>query len=254
MAYELRSLERALEILGYLATVEQATLSEVCEVCDINSTTCLRTMRVMERNGFVRRSPDGKHYLLGLRLAELGTLALGRIDIVSLIRPLVRSLTEEFRVTAHIGLLRDGMITVIDKIDSPDGFVRYSLLGTRMPMHCSGMGKAILALFWPDRLTETGVKPPLTRFTRDTITDMDWLAADVARCAERGFSIEQEEWQPGYGCTGAAFVFNGDYYAVSLSGVVVPASELEQRGRRLSIALREFLQKQGSSLSQTLYS
>jgi DNA-binding IclR family transcriptional regulator len=253
MAYELRSLERALEILGFLATVEQATLSEVCEKCDINTTTCLRTMRVMERNGFVRRSPDGKQYMLGLRLAELGTLALGRIDMVSLIRPLARSLTEEFRVTAHIGLLRDGMVTVIDKIDSPDGFVRYSLLGTRMPLHCSGMGKAILALFGPDRLAEAGLKPPLTRFTRDTITDMEWLAADIVRCAERGYSIEQEEWQPGFCCTGTAFTFNGDHYAVSLSGVTVPASELEERGRRLSAAVREFLRAQGAAVSEVAY-
>lgn len=252
MAYELRSLERALEILSHLGTVDHATLSEICDRLSINTTTGLRTMRVLERNGYVRREAGSKVYALGVRLTELGAVALSRIDITSALRSTARGLSREYGVTAHIGLLRDGMVTVIDKIDPPDGFVRYSLLGTRMPLHCSGMGKAILSLFGPERMAEAGISPPLTRFTRDTITEIDMLARDIARCAERGFSIEQEEWQAGYGCTGTAFDFRADRYAVSLSGPVVSASELEHRGRRLRAAVQEFLSSYGVRHEGTL--
>jgi IclR family KDG regulon transcriptional repressor len=252
MAYELQSLERSLEIVGYLSRAGSATLTQVADELGFNQTTCLRSMRVLERHGFVRRDDRTRTYALGMRLVELGALAVSQIDVIGSLRPFVSKLAQEFNVTAHVGLLRDGMVTVVDKINPLDGLVRYSLLGTRMPLHCTAMGKALLALYAPDQLSEVGLHPPLTAYTRATITDPVQLQRDVALSRERGYSLEVEEWQVGFACVGIAFTFADQDVAVSLSGLLVGDDELAGRAARLRSEVVAFTDVHGAAVQRRL--
>lgn len=252
MAYELQSLERSLDIVGHLSKVGSATLSQVVEELGINQTTCLRAMRVLERHGFIRRDDRNRSYALGMRLVELGALAVSQVDIVASLRPHVSRLAREFKVAAHVGLLRDGMVTVVDKIDPLDGLVRYSLLGTRMPLHCTAMGKALLALHGPDALAEAGLQPPLTAYTRTSITDPGLLRHDIALSQERGFSREVEEWQVGFACVGTAFSFADQDVAVSLSGPMAADDVLAERAARLRGEVHAFTDAHGAAVHRRL--
>jgi DNA-binding IclR family transcriptional regulator len=250
--YELQSLERALEIVKFLSQTRSANLNEVAGELAINVTTCLRTMRVLERHGLVRRMPDGRGYALGMHLVELGALALSAMDVIGMLRPTASALVKEFGVTAHVGMLRDGMVTVVDKVDPLDSLVRYSLVGTRMPLHCSGMGKALLALHDPAGWAELGVNTPLAAYTKATISTMKALKGEIAVTVLRGHSIEREEWQAGYSCVGSAFRFGDQEIAVSLSGQVESVRTLEARGARLRTAVREFIEVHGGAIAVSL--
>lgn len=240
MEYRLQSLERALDVLAQLESVDRASLTELAQILGCSSATCLRTVRVLEEYGLVRRLPDGRSYTLGLRLVTLGAAASRRLDLIRELRPRLQVLANEFRATAHIGLLHDGMVTVLDKVAPPEGAVMYSLVGTRMPLHCSAMGKAILALYGPARIEDAGAVPPLSSYTSATTTDIEDLRTEVKAITARGFSIDHGEFITGYTCVGVALRADVQNFAVSLSAATVPEGELLRRGQRLHELIGDF--------------
>lgn len=239
--YELGSLDRALEILTVLSTSPGLRLAELSARLDANGTTVLRALRVLERRGFVRRTPTGYH--LGARLAELGHAALEALDVPTELHGTLAELGRTEHATAHIGMLRADMVTVVGKIEPPQPLVRYSTLGTRMPLHATAAGKAALAALGDDYLASVDAAT-LTAFTPATLRDLATLRRDVAEARERRFSIEEGEYQVGFVCVGTAFRVDGELYTVSLSSPFVDRETLLGRGEALVSTLGEFLRTQ----------
>lgn len=232
MPYELQTLERALDLLLLLSRRQPQRLVDLTHGLGTNQTTALRTLRVLEARGFIRRVA-GQEYLLGSRLIELGHAAVGGIDVVAALHDRARRLSHSLSMTVHVGVLRDGAVTVVEKADAPGARVTYSTLGTRMPLHATAAGKASLALL-PQIERERSLPPePMPAFTPHSITRHAALLADIEKTLDRGFSLEREEFNLGFGCAGWAFEVDHDRYAVSVSGPVAPMPEMMRRGEAL---------------------
>ncbi|WP_434971345.1 IclR family transcriptional regulator [Microbacterium sp. bgisy207] len=228
--YQLGSVDRSLEILSILAATPRLRLAELSAQLQANPSTVLRALRVLERHGLVRRASSELEYVLGARLVELGQAAVASIDIVQELRSPLRSLSADFNATAHLGMVREGMVTVLEKIDPPRPIVGYSAVGSRMPLHATAVGKAALAL------GGTGLLPAnsgLHSYTVHTITDTAELATDLAQTVQRRYSVEREEYHNGFGCVGSAVRIGSDIYAVSISGSLTSEDELRVRGETL---------------------
>lgn len=238
--YELGSVDRALGVLTILATHPRARLAELSELMGAHSSTVLRTLRVLERHGLVRRTRGDVEYVLGTRLVELGHAAVAAIDIVPSLRPVVAPLVKEFRVTAHLGMLRQGMVTVVDKVDPPSPTVGYSAVGTRMPLHATAGGKAAAALAGP-ALTAPLRNDDLEACTPRSIRSVEVLAADLDQTRRRRFSIEREEYHLGFGCVATALAVDEDIYTVSLSGSLLEPELVRAAGERLRDAIDDFV-------------
>lgn len=246
--YELGSLERAIEILQMLATRPGLRLKDLGEALGAHQTTVLRALRVLERHRLVRRQEHGG-YVLGGGLAELGQAALEAIDIARDLRPLTAQLADLVGVTAHVGLVRDGEVVIIDKVDGPQPMVRYSTLGSHMPMHATAAGKAALALDsaeWERLLLQAH----LPQVTPATITEPHALLRQVERARGDRFATEQSEFRVGFGCVAVAFRVTDDLVTLSLSGPLVDRATLDDRGRLLVDHVAEFLRPYGASAVQ----
>lgn len=228
--YELGSLDRALEILTVLAVHPGSRLADLSTRIGANGTTVLRALRVLERRGFVRRTSSGYH--LGARLAELGQAAIESIDVVAELREPLEKLCAVQKATAHVGMFREGMLTVIGKIETAHAFVRYSTLGTRMPIHATAAGKAALAVLGDDYLARLTVDD-LIPYTPNTLRDLELLKRDIEQTRERRFSIESVEYQAGFVCVGTAFRVDDELYSVSLSSPFIEQEQLMLRGEAL---------------------
>jgi IclR family acetate operon transcriptional repressor len=246
--YELSSVDRALTVLSILAVQPRMRLAELSDKLGANPSTVLRALRVLERHGLVRRSPSEMEYVLGTRLVELGQSAVASIDIVQALRPLVRPLVSEFHATAHIGMVRTGMVTIVDKVDPPAPTVGYSAVGTRMPLHATAGGKAALALAGPPLLEELA-GTELSAWTPHTITSLDALAADLDAIRSRRFSVEREEYHLGFGCVGSAMSVEGEIYTVSISGSLLDTGTLQDCGEKLRVAVDAFLAQHVGAVS-----
>ncbi|GAB3598159.1 IclR family transcriptional regulator [Microbacterium tumbae] len=244
--YELGSVERALAVLSTLAAHPRIRLGELSEALGAHSSTVLRTLRVLERHGMVRRAHGELEYVLGTRLVELGHAAVAAIDIVPSIRPLVAPLVRDFHATAHIGMLRTGMITVVDKVEPVAPTVGYSAVGTRMPLHATAAGKAAAALAG-DALLDDALE--LEACTPRTVTDPEALREELAQTRRRRFSVEHEEYHLGFGCVGTAVAVDGDVYTVSISGSLLDPVVVEDCGMRLRDAVDLFLAEHAGAVS-----
>ncbi|MDQ1571879.1 MAG: hypothetical protein QOF79_2553 [Actinomycetota bacterium] len=248
MAYELQTLERALDLLGYLAVDQPMRLVDLSRSAGVNQTSVLRTLRVLERHGFVRRSASGAEYFLGAGLIELGQSAATGIDMLAVVRPWTTELSRSLGMTIHVGMLHDGAITVIAKLDPPDTRVRYSALGTRMPLHATAAGKASLALRQPSRAELDELVSPMAPYTPFTITNLDELTTSIGDALARGYSLELEEYNVGFGCVGTAFTLDDEIYTVSMSGPMAPDEEMLVRGNLLRSSAEEFITHYGGAI------
>jgi DNA-binding IclR family transcriptional regulator len=142
-----------LEILGHYPN--GLSLGELSDKVELPKATTHRLLTSMAYFNLVRQDRARKHYHLGFKLVELGNNLLIHIDFRKEAHPYLISLSDEFQETAHLVVLDHNKALYIDKVDlcSREGLQMVSRLGTRIPLHCSAVGKALLAY-----MTETAMR------------------------------------------------------------------------------------------------
>lgn len=231
---QVKTVEKALKLLLHLAHVPgELGLQEVSRAVGVHPSTAYRLLSVLARHGFLRVGSGPGRYALGLRLAELGHTVLERLTLREKARPLLERLTHETRETVHLMALDGDSGIYVDRIESPQRIRVASNVGYRELLHCSAIGKAILANLPPDRLAGV-LGRGLPRMTERTIADAEQLRKHLREVAARGFAIDNEEGEPGVRCVGAAiFDHRGNVTgALSVSGPAfrLPLSKLTAWG------------------------
>jgi IclR family pca regulon transcriptional regulator len=146
----------------------------------------------------------------------------------------MHQLVHEFSESVSLSILDGADVVYIERLRA--GTLRVGIevhVGTRIPAHCSSMGKALLAWLSADRRRELVQARPLVAFTPNTITDPDQLEAELARVRERGFAINDEEMAIGLRSAAAAIRDHTGAPVAALNTAVatarVPRAELEHR-------------------------
>src|SRR5918996_1043107 len=138
------SVRRAFDLLTLIEGVEPrgATLAELAERTPLAKSSTLRYLTTLEELGAVRRG-DGGRFRLGLRLAELAGGLLENDDLRSAAEPLLHDLLALSGETVHLGVPSGSEVVYIAKVESRHSVRLVSRIGSRVPVHCSAMGKAI---------------------------------------------------------------------------------------------------------------
>jgi DNA-binding IclR family transcriptional regulator len=195
-------------------------VSDISRALGLKKATTHRLLASLRRRGIVAQDPVSRRYRLGLKLWELGQMATTQIDWIGRVRPLLQELTDRVGETTHLAVLNDGQVLYVEKVESTRSLRMPSQVGRRLPAHCTGVGKALIA-FLPEEVTRAiVVRRGLTRFTRNTITDPALLEAELARVRERGYSVDNEEIEEGLVCIGAPIRDHSSHVvaAVSMAG------------------------------------
>jgi IclR family KDG regulon transcriptional repressor len=214
------SVDRAIRLLDALADEGSFSLAGLAEVVGAPKTTVLDIVRTLEARGMVQRDADTGSYSLGLHTIELGYAAVSSFGIRRIVAPVLQSLNARLDETVHLTVLDEDQVLYVDCYESTKRLRTYSVIGIRAPLHCTSVGKAILA--WlpderRDRLIETIEYTP---FTANTITGPVPLRDELAATRRRGYSIDDVEHEEGVRSVGAPdFDHRGDVVAsVSVSG------------------------------------
>ena len=186
-----------------LSGTRGATFSEIVRLTTVPKSSAHRLLNELADIGAVRYNSSSKTYAGGLLLARLGGSVTANYDIRRTVRPHLRKLHDETGHTVTLGI-RDGDHGVyIDKIEKQDFGIRlHSEIGKAFPLHCTGIGKALLAQLSPGLLATTLPKR-LEAFTRDTITSKKKLRAILAEIRERGYALDDGEITRGLLCIAA---------------------------------------------------
>jgi IclR family transcriptional regulator, KDG regulon repressor len=210
-----------LEILGH--SPSGMSLGELSEKVELPKGTTHRLITSLAYFDFIRQEQTTKNYHLGFKLVDLGNLLLSQIDLRSQARPFLINLSEKVEETVHLVVLDRDKALYVDKVDlhpRVSGLQMVSRLGSRISLHCSSVGKVLLAYMdIPDAerlISDTG----LDQRTKNTITDPKKLVQHLSLVRKNGYAIDNEENEEGIRCV-AAPIRNGNgrvEAAMSISG------------------------------------
>ena len=193
-------------ILDALAIANQKDISlvELAAQLQLHKSTAHRLLMILERHRMVEREPQSGRYRLGLRLFELGAVAIARFNIRDYARPHLERVLFETEETVHLCVLDAGEVLYVDKLEPSRSVRMASKVGRLSPAHCSAVGKAMLAHLSERELDEILKQRGLARMTAKTIVTPAELKAELKTVRERGYAIDNEEAEDGVRCVGAA--------------------------------------------------
>lgn len=210
-------------------------VSDISRLLGLKKATAHRLLSALRRRGLVTQDPVSRRYRLGLKLWELGSMATSQVDWVHRVKPYLQQLTDETGETSHLAVLSDGQVLYVEKVESPRSLRIPSQVGRRLPVHCTAIGKALVA-FLPDEVLESIVAHRgLVRFTSNTITDLDRLRNELAIARERGYTTDNEEIEEGLACIGAPIRDHSAHVVAAIS-IAGPASRV--RSERMGEHIR----------------
>jgi IclR family KDG regulon transcriptional repressor len=238
--YRVQVLDRALAALEVLAArSNECSLVEICRTLKLHKSTAHRLMMVLEQHRLVDKNPDTGRYRLGLKLFELGSKAIGSLDLRRHAKPYLDRLQRELGETVFLCLLDEGQVFYIEKIESQQSVRTACTVGSRAPAYCTAVGKAMLAELTDAEVNQIVRRSGLRAVTPNTITTNSALKAELKAIRRRGFAIDNEEKELGLRCVSAAV--RGDsgkmLAALSVSG---PAFRVTQeRVSEIGVAVKQ---------------
>ena len=221
------------------------SLTELAERAGLSLSTTHRLVAELARWGALVRRSSGE-YVIGRRLWDLGLLAPVQSDLRQVASPFLHDIYGATLATVHLAV-RDGTeVLYVDRLSGHASVPVVSQIGSRLPLHATGVGKVLLA-YAPDQVRDTVLRN-LTRVTPYTVTQPGRLLADLRHVRSEGFAQTVEEMSLG-ACSVAVPVRSGQQVVAAL-GIVVPT--LKRDRARLVTALQVAAQGIGRSLATAL--
>lgn len=222
-----RAVVKVMSILEMLAEYDSCGVTELAESVNMNKSTVYRFLNTLRQIGYVRQHADNEQYSLSLRLFELGSQVVTRMDIWDEAHAVMNHLGEETGETIHLATLDDDQLVYLRKVDSSRSLrvTMMSQVGHTAPTYCTGLGKALLAFSEAGFVDALLNSTKLTKHTEHTITDSDRLRKELYDIRERGYAIDYEEHEVGVRCV-AAPVFGPQDELVAALSVSAPSVRL----------------------------
>ncbi len=202
----IQSVERALFLLEILATADdELALNELAARAGLNVSTCHHLLATLHKHGFVGQSPASRNYFLGSRITELSDSRIRQFNLVDVAMPALRRLNQDTLESVHLAVLQGHSLVTLAKLDSRLPIrVGSDDIGKTNAAHATATGKAILAWLPEAEIARVIAETGLQQFTGKTISTIAGLMEDLRLVRRNGFSLDDEEFQPGVVCLGAA--------------------------------------------------
>ena len=198
------AVDRALTILELLGNSKFGlSLPELVEKTRLPKSSVHCLLVTLERRGYVRRNERTGRYLFGLKLLSLANTALSGIPIREIAAPHLKCLLDSTGLTAHLAILEKDEAVLIAKHAPPGTFRLATWIGKRMDIHCTSLGKALIAHLSEEVIDHIIREHGLPRHNDNTLSSAKKLKADLALTVSRGYSLDDEEDEVGMRCIGA---------------------------------------------------
>ncbi len=170
---------------------------------ELPKSTVHRILKYLIRVGYLSFRLDTKKYRGTLKLAGLGAEVMSNFNLREQVHPQLLKLHQETEHTCNMGI-KDGDAGIfVDKIESRDfGIKLFSEIGKSFPLHCTAMGKVLLAHAEADEI-ERIISQPLQPYTDKTITQKKMLLKELEKVKKSGYAVDWEEITRGILCVGA---------------------------------------------------
>ena len=221
-----QSLERGLGILEELSTAGRPLgITDLSRRLGLSKGSVSRFVATLVQRNYVFRDPETAKYRLGLRVFELGHMAVAKLGVRELAQPVMTRLHAATWETIHLTILSDeGYIVFLDMLDSTKGTRPNLQLSAHLPPHCVANGKAILA-FRPRSEAERMLRGNLRRYTKTTVTRWPEMEVVLDNVRRLGHAENHGEFRDDVSGV-AAPIRDHTNLAVAALGISVPTNRM----------------------------
>jgi IclR family transcriptional regulator, acetate operon repressor len=212
----MRVVRTALCVLEAVSELQPVGVSAIARATGVPKSSVQRCLVSLREAGWISSPPGGpQRWTLTGRALAVGLRGSAEHGLREAAHAVMQDLRDRTRETIHLIGFGAGhspasdadpaALVVIDRLDSPEPVRTWVRLGTRVPLHASCSGRAVLSRL-PETEARALVGDGLERFSDQTITDHDALAAELRTVRGRGYAIADQSWRSGVGAVAAAVV------------------------------------------------
>lgn len=217
------SLEKALGLLDLLCLEGKASIKTLAGLSNMPAPTVHRLLAVLVRKGFVHHNPSARDYALSMKFLELGARVRRDLPLASLAMPAMRELMEISGETVNLVIFEHDEAIYAEQVVNPRSMMHmFTRIGARIPLYCSGVGKAYLAVQSAEYVAAYLARVDLRKRTAHTLTAPDDFYAALHDIRQQGYALDHEEMEYGVRCASALIRQSQDVIlgALSVSGPI----------------------------------
>lgn len=243
----IQSVNRAIQILQCFESNEELGVTDISKIMGLHKSTVFGLISTLESNKLLEKNNDTGKYRLGIELFRLGTKVNSSLRRIAV--PYLKHLVQMYQETVNLVMLNDLNVIYLEKIEGTHSMRISTLVGGKLPLYCTAVGKAILANLPEHELNDKLGRMEFIKYTDKTICNKETFLKSLDKAKSKGFAREIEELEIGLSCV-ASPIFDhlgNPSAAISVSG---PTSRMndefcEEIGRSLIKFTQEISKKIG---------
>ena len=232
-----KSIKRSFRIIDLIVKEGRPLpLAEINEFIDAPKTTIFEILQSLTELGILNVIDNGtKSYSLGIKLLTIGTKCLDSINLRKIVHTHLEEVTQQTSSIGFLAVENKGELVYLDKSVHTGATLQPVFeVGMQAPMHCTGLGKALLASYKVKKSDEIIKLRGLRKITENTITKKVELKEDLKKIRERGFSIDNEENEKGIYCVAAPIYNHLSEPVAAISIVTIKYTLTDEKFKEMS--------------------
>ena len=198
------SLCKAFDILNcFTPETPMLRITDITKRVGMTQSSVSRLVNTMVAYGFIEKNEESSCYPLGQRIITLSSVALNHSEIRRQALPELFRLEQEFKVGANLAVLENGEMYYLAHVDSRSSPRMYTMVGYSSPLHCTAIGKVLLAAMSDAEIQTILREKGMKSYTYNTITSIDSIMEQIDRIRRTGYSTEYAEHAFGSACIAA---------------------------------------------------
>ena len=214
---------KALSILEAVVTDNRPiSISEIIRQTGLTKPTAHRVIGLLSETGFIERDLSGLGLIEGTSLVRLAHKTIASAAPRAIRNSILRHLSEEVGETCNYGVLSGGDVVYLDRVESrwPLG-LRFDA-GSRVPAHCTSIGKLLMSQLTDVDLRNLLKTLPLNAYTSNTITNQEKLLETIHDIRQDKIGTDNQEFMYGVVCVAVPIT---DKNGTCFGGIAISAPE-----------------------------
>lgn len=197
----IQSVDRALRMLDLFDEYEnEIKITDISIRMGLHKSTVHSLLKTLQIHGYIDQNPENGKYKLGMKLFERGNFVIHGLDIRKVAKTHLVDLSTKTGQTTHLGILNGKEGIYIEKVQGTKAVILYSRIGRRIPIHCSAIGKSLVAFKSKEELRTLLQDYIYNVQTPNTIKNEDDFLVELEQVCNRGYAIDNQENEPGVRC------------------------------------------------------
>ena len=236
-----RSVKRSIDILTIISQSNDGlTLADIQKKLEIPKSSAFDLVHtLLATNMIMPSNNDEKKYVIGINSFLIG--ASYESDLIKIAKKHLKSLAEDLGKTVFLGIEKDGEVVYLDKAEPKSAIFTIATLGSTNPIHCTSLGKAIVAEYSLEKVEAILNEKGMNAFTKHTITDKERYFEELASVKINGYSVDDRELEEQMLCIGSPIFDskNKVIAAISASGIFTGHDSVPEQGKKVREAALE---------------